>query len=88
MMLEDSQQFISKLRENLYKFFKIYNQYCDESKSLYEKFKLLEDIACLSWGIANELWNKILPLEEDTLAKNTAEQILPPISSEEILKDV
>lgn len=88
MVLEDNQQFISKLRENLYKFFKMYNQYCDESKSLHEKVKILEDLACLSWGIANELWNKTLPLEEDTLAKNIAEQFLPPINSEEILKDM
>lgn len=84
--MEDNQQFIKRLRDNLSRFFKVYDEYCDDSKTISEKVKVLEDIARISYGIANELWIKTAPPEEETLAKNIAEQILPPINLEKVME--
>lgn len=79
--MEDNQQFIKRLREDLLKFFKMYGEY-DAVSTTHEKVKVLEDIACLFHGVANELWSRTAPLEEQAFTKEIAEQILPPINLE------
>lgn len=80
--MEDNQQFIEGLRDKLSKFFKLYNEY-NRASTTHEKVKALEDIANLFYGVANELWIKTAPSEEQTIANNTAEQVLPPINAKE-----
>lgn len=81
--MEDNQQFIKRLREDLLKFFKMYGEY-DAVSTTHEKVKVLEDIACLFHMVANELWSRTAPPEEQTFTKEIAEQILPPINQERI----
>lgn len=83
--MENNQQFIERLRNNLLKFFKLYNEY-GEVSTTHEKVKALEDIANLCYGVAIELWNKTAPPEEDTLARNVAEQLLPPTNLEKVVE--
>lgn len=79
--MENNQQFIERLREDLLKFFKMYDEYGAVSTT-HEKVKVLEDITCLFYRVANELWNRTAPPEDQAFAKNIAEQILPPIDLE------
>lgn len=80
--MEDNQQFIEGLRDKLSKFFKLYDEY-NRASTTHEKVKALEDIASLFYGVANELWIKTAPLEEQTITNNIAEQVLPPINAKE-----
>ena len=80
----DKKYYTQQLREQIEKFFTLYN---DGYKDPYRiDIMSVEDAAHIANQILTDLYIKIAPPEEKTLAEKIAEQILPPINSEEILK--
>lgn len=80
----NEQEYIKQLRKQIEKFFTEYNNGYKDPYRI--DIISVENAAHIANQILTDLYIKTAPPEEQTLAENIAEQILPPINSEENLK--